>query len=241
MLPRVDDVHGFVRPQALRHRLRVLVTGVRDAHGVALCRSIGDCGAKLAIQADHVDGPLSDLIDELEQRDQLAGANIGAIHEAGPAMCLTAEAAKVQGSLDLVVNFVDISAETVLAGLSDGAALDDVLWDELSAALSISQVAANRMGLMWSRGLVVNVLRVNGEAAAQQMLIGALSRAGLAAATRGLAQAWAEAGVRINAIADEGEGDDGNGLLTILFDLIDGAGRDLSGCVFEAGLAPSHC
>jgi 3-oxoacyl-[acyl-carrier protein] reductase len=144
------------------------------------------------------------------------------------------------GGLDAVINLV--SLET--AGLDPAATVEDI--DALIAArlelpLQIARIAANRMGVTWTRGLILNVATLTGRPGGARQAFATLAKSTLVDLTRAQAEEWAGRGIRFNAIApDTALGGPGPGLsgeadvASLALYLASDRGKALSGCVFEA-------
>jgi 3-oxoacyl-[acyl-carrier protein] reductase len=144
------------------------------------------------------------------------------------------------GGLDAVVNLVPLET----ARLDPAATVEDI--DRLIAArlelpLAISRIAANRMSVTWTQGLVLNVATLTGRPGGSRQAFATLARSCLADLTRAQAEEWAGRGIRFNAIAPEtalgepgprlsGESD----VASLALYLASDKGKALSGCVFEA-------
>ena len=78
--------------------------------------------------------------------------------------------------------------------------LEDLIAERFQAAARTTGVAANRMGLTWTHGSVLNILRVSEARTSGEAAVTGMARTALTALTRGEAQKWSEQAVRINAV-----------------------------------------
>jgi 3-oxoacyl-[acyl-carrier protein] reductase len=157
--------------------------------------------------------------------------------------------AQVFGGLEAIVNIVGISRRE-LRGLASFEDVEDLVADKLLAPALITHVAANRMRLTWTKGLVLNVVKMDEPETAGEAALAGIVRTALAALTRKEAERWADQEIRVNAIGPRASllGPSG-GCLTSESDVASLAlylasrkGRELSGHVFDAaGVARRGC
>src|SRR5262249_4263931 len=129
--------------------------------------------------------------------------------------------------------------------------IEDRLAATLGWPLRITQVIANRMKLTWREGLILNVVTQRVPQTPAAVALGRIARTALAALTRQEAQRCAGQAVRVNAIVPAGEpgcepGEISTGLASepeiaaLAVRLASGAGKSISGLVFDAALATSQ-
>lgn len=243
MVLRVVDASDYGQRLRSDRKLRVLLTGLQDEAGRGLLRRLADRNCKLIVQTPAESAEIAGLVEDLQAAGTEVSAYYGAIDYAAAAMRFTADAAIMQGSLDLVVNFVSLRAADMAEIAENGGGFEDVVEPGLAAAVHGSRVAANRMGLTWRNGLVVNVLSVDSSAGgAYGALLAGLARTALAMCTQSLAERWAEDGIRINAITPPAaEMSTHDAISDIVFGLLDGDAAHMSGCVFDPDLAHAAC
>jgi NAD(P)-dependent dehydrogenase (short-subunit alcohol dehydrogenase family) len=186
---------------------RVLVTGIHRACGADIVRAFAGQGARVLVQIN--DPSLSaDALTETASGSVLEVAAQPADGFDGLAATrLAQKAAAAMGALDVAVNVIPFSSLDG-DGLASADDLEDVLARKLSAALKSTAVLANRMGLTWTSGLVLNVLTLGGPDDAQDAadpMLQLLLRDALALTTRLEAQRWAPQGVRINGVVYAGD------------------------------------
>lgn len=176
---------------------RVLITGLSDTVGLDIARAFADHRARMVLStdvsvgsedADGYIGMLGETAHEITRLDGTMSAT--AMAQAG---------AQAFGGLDAVVNLVAIDA-VELAGLVDLDDIEDFVTDKLASALEVSRIVANRMRVLMTGGSILNVVILTGPVSSGAALIAGFVRSALAAITRREAEAWAEHGIRINAI-----------------------------------------
>ena len=105
----------------------------------------------------------------------------------------------------------------------------------------LSKVAANRMAISWNEGVSLNSGTLAPAARGSSRGFAAVTKAALAAMTRGQAEEWADKAIRFNAIAPPvvqtpaGGGSGGEpDIAALALYLASGRNKTLSGHVFEA-------
>jgi len=197
MSSRADPRH---RSDLLAGRV-ALVTGAARGLGFAIASALRAAGAVLEVC--DVDG---EALDEAAARLATAAAGSPSVH-ATPVD--VADADSVAGwvdavwsrheRLDALVNNAGIQLNRAVADLSD----DDwrrVLGVNLDGAFRCAREAGRHMRQQGS-GAIVNVASVAARFGMPRRVPYGVSKAGLAALTRGLAAEWADDGVRVNAVA----------------------------------------
>jgi NAD(P)-dependent dehydrogenase (short-subunit alcohol dehydrogenase family) len=222
---------------------RVLVTGVQASRGVDLVRAFGDHGCRLVLQIPEISPEIDALLSHVAQTALDIHVHHDPIEEAEDAVRFTQSAVKYFGGFDIVVNLIaldtgDLNAATSLEDL------EDLISERFQAAARTTGVAANRMGLTWTHGSVLNILRVPEARTGGEAAVIGIARTALTALTRGEAQKWAEQSVRINAVAPRailggGPADDDcvksePDMAALALYLASHDGEGLTGMVFEA-------
>lgn len=228
---------------------RLLLTGLTSQSGFDLARAFADHGAQLIVQSPE-DGP------EMTELAAVLAENAGAIKLFTTPLETEEQAARlVQGAvqdfggIDTVVNLVTIDTAAVarLETLDDVQALVN---EALRIPLALTQVAANRMRLVWTEGSILNVVRLPQLSGGPAMMLADVLRAELQDLTRGLAAQWADQGIRINAIGppssmaarDGRSGGSDADLAAIALRIASRKGRSVSGHVLDAeGAAQRGC
>lgn len=232
---------------------RVLVTGMTAATGVDLARAFAEHKAQLVLQAPDTSPEMQAVLAVLAEHATEIKVYPEPFGAANPAVRFTQDAARAYGGLDVIVNLVSVS-KSDMAGCRSENDVENLVRDKLTAASDITKVAANRMGLIWSEGLIVNVvLSPEAETPAELMLVSIL-RTALAVMTRTEAGRFADKAIRVNAIGptstDETDAEAVGGakicsepdIAALILHLASKKGRNLSGMIFDAeGVASSRC
>ena len=239
MFPSVSGLVAAGRPHLPLREPRVFVTGVTSGSPMHLVSRLVEAGCAVLVQQMDPDQAIDAELRRLVADGGLVAAHVGDFDTITEAMRMTANAAKAQGSLDLVVNFITVETEALGEALNaaSGDGVEDVIALPIEAALAGTSVAANRMGLTWRSGLVVNVLSMTGAEAPTRHLLASIMRSAFANCTRQAAQHWAGQGVRINAICSgDARLPECEALVSLIMHLKGGDAADLSGCVFDPDL-----
>jgi len=149
-------------------------------------------------------------------------------------------AVQAYGGLDAVINLVPLMSATVDQPSSVDA-IERLVEARLALPLLLSKIAANRMALMMTEGVVLNVGTIEARAANSKWAFAAVMKAALSTLTRAQAEEWAARAIRFHAIAPQtspapagpslaGEAN----VAQLALYLTSGRARHLSGCIFEA-------
>jgi NAD(P)-dependent dehydrogenase (short-subunit alcohol dehydrogenase family) len=229
---------------------RVLLTGLTSAHGFDIARAFVDHGAQLILQSPEDSPEMTELAAVLAENasSEIRLFNTPLETEA-EATRLVQTVAQECGGLDAVINLAQVEAGAVQR-LETAADVERLIGDTLRLPLRLTEVAANRMRLVWIEGAILNIVRVQDVAGGRAMMLTDVLRAELAALTRGLAERWAEQGIRINAIAPpssiaamggDAQASDAD-LAAMALALASRKGRSVSGHVLDAaGAARRWC
>lgn len=228
---------------------RVLITGLTSECGFDVARAFADSGARLVLQSPEDSQEMVELAAVLaETSSEIHMFNDPLAGEAHAAR-LVQDAVRAFGGIDSVVNIASVDAGAA-GRLDTHEDVEAVISDALMAPLHLTEMAANRMRLVWTEGSVLNVVRLTNAQGGRAMMLADMLRAALADMTRGLAQRWAEQGIRINAVAaptsigaisgDTAASD--ADLAAIALQLASAKGRTVSGHVLDAaGAARRWC
>lgn len=239
----VDELrHDAIYPELAGQR--ALVTGVSGAFGVDISRAFAEHAARLVLHTPSSCEQIHELASLLVQdasdlklfETPLTDGDAATAFLQGPAQ-------KAFGGLDVVVNLIRIDRSDLVGriGLEE---IEDLIAEKLVPATLIGRVAANRMRLTLTDGLILNVIATPRDQTPHEMALVDMIRATLATVTRQEAQNWADKGIRINAVgpstlADElmgsrdmlgGEAD----VAALALYLASDRGKGLSGHVFDA-------
>lgn len=228
---------------------RVLITGLTSAFGFDVARAFADRGARLILQSPEDSPEMTEIAAILaENSTEIRLFNAPLADEAHAARLVQAVAQEF-GGLDAVVNLANVESRAV-ARLETAADVEGLISEALRLPLQLTEVAANRMRLVWVEGAILNVVRMPDVAGGRAMMLADVLRAELAELTRGLAAAWAEHGIRINAVAPpssiaamggEAQASDAD-LAAVALQLASRKGRSVSGHVLDAvGAARRWC
>jgi NAD(P)-dependent dehydrogenase (short-subunit alcohol dehydrogenase family) len=227
---------------------RVLITGFSAHCGVDVARAFADHRSRLIIDAvastpesDALAALLAETASEINLYSE-ACANTDA------AVRFAQTAAQAFGCLDAVINLIPIS-QAELKAQASYEDVEDLISHKLAVPVLVSRIVANRMRLMLTEGLVLNVMSMPAPQNAAEAALAGVARSALAAVTKGEATKWAPHGIRVNAIgprattAEEGaclasEPD----IAALALYLASKRGRSLSGHIFDAaGVAARRC
>jgi NAD(P)-dependent dehydrogenase (short-subunit alcohol dehydrogenase family) len=224
---------------------RVLITGLTSRCGVDVARAFAEHKGRLVLQFSESSEAMQTVAEiiapsalEVEAYGPLARAD-----DEGEVSEFARTASKVFGGLDIVVNLVPLEprALAITATVED---VERLVAQNLAAPFLISRIAANRMSMMLTDGLVLNVATLAGAPRRARQTFAAVAKAALSALTRAQAEEWAGRGIRFNAVAPQTAVADAGGprlagepdVASLALYLASGHGRTLSGCLFEAGM-----
>ena len=227
---------------------RVLVTGITAGLGVDIVRAFADHKTRLVLQFEEMNDPAQAIAEGAAPAalDLRAFGPVARSAEAAGEFARAAVAAF--NGLDVAINLVPLSLSRVPGAAASTADVESMVAAHLLPAALTTRVAANRMGLVWRDGLVLNIAALRPPVPGRALAIAALIKAALAHMTRVEAEAWAKHAVRCNTIAPQTGGlADGRcagepEMAALALYLASDRGKGLSGHVFEAepaGIAPS--
>ena len=218
---------------------RVLIAGVTRRSGIDIARAFAERRARVVLQFAEASAAMQ-AVAEVVAPDALETKVYGPIGRGDDAVRFAKSAVQAFGGLDAVINLVPLET----AHLDPAATVEDI--DRLIAAqlelpLVVSRIAANRMSVTWTQGLILNVATLAGRHGGTRQAFATLAKSTLVDMTRAQAEEWAGRGIRINAVAPEtalgepgarlyGEAD----VASLALYLASDKGKTLSGCVFEA-------
>jgi NAD(P)-dependent dehydrogenase (short-subunit alcohol dehydrogenase family) len=219
---------------------RVLVTGLTSNCGVDVVRAFAGHRCRLVLQFAESSEAM-EAVAEIVAPDALDTTVYGPVAGATEDIAQFARGAVTAfGGLDAVVNLVALETPD----LGPAATLTEVerlVAAQLALPFVVSNIAANRMSMVLTEGLVLNVATLRRGASSRAQAFASVAKATLSAMTRAQAEEWAGRAIRFNAIAPEtglGPGFEGltgeTDIAAVALYLASGRGRGLSGCVFEA-------
>lgn len=178
----------------------VLITGAGTGIGAATCRRFARDGATIVLCGIDA-APLNKVADELTASGVTALSVPMDVTDAAARDALFDTIEARFGPLDLLVNNAAIIGQAALAPAATQSLdhFERIVSVNLTAAFAMAQKAYPL--LRDSGGSIVNVSSVGGSAAQFNGAAYCATKAGIDALTRSLALEWAEAGIRVNAIA----------------------------------------
>jgi NAD(P)-dependent dehydrogenase (short-subunit alcohol dehydrogenase family) len=217
---------------------RVLITGITADHGIDIARAFAEHKARLVLQIDQPCAETEALGEVIAPIAADLNIFSGPLASADDIVALARRAMSTYGGIDAVVVLVPLS----LGDATDGslAAIEARISQVLLAPCLIARVAANRMRLLGTEGLILHVASLPTDASAQDYAFASAAKATLAVMTRSDARTWGADGIRVNAVAPETGSSTGHGLAgetdvaALALFLAAGRGASLSGQVFEA-------
>ncbi|WP_072393765.1 SDR family oxidoreductase [Hyphomicrobium sp. CS1GBMeth3] len=228
---------------------RVLMTGLTSAFGFDIARTFADRGAHLILQSPEESPEMTELAAVLAESPAEIRLYNTPLETEEQATRLVQSVAQEVGGFDAVINLALVHAEAV-GRLETSGDVETLISDTLRLPLRLTEVAANRMRLVWVEGSILNVVRVEEAAGGRAMMFADILRAELAALTRGLAAQWANDGIRVNAVAPpssiaamggDAQASDAD-LATVALELASNKGRSISGYILDAaGAARTWC
>lgn len=225
---------------------RVLITGLSTQSGVDIARAFADQGARLVLQLQEENAESECLLEVLARSAAELKVYSSALDGNDDAVRFAQKAVQAYGGLEIVVNLLSVPAHAFTAEPTVQE-IEDIVSARLGPACMITRIAANRMRVTWTEGLVLNVLAAGTAVCRSDLALGSFARAALAAMTRSEAQSWAGEAVRINAIGPRDQIASGGAgqclrsepeIAALALFLASKRGRTLSGHVFDASHVP---
>lgn len=222
---------------------RVLITGLSSTIGIDLVRAFADHRARLVLQFCEQSETM-DVVAEMAAQGALEVASYGPVEACSEgAVNFARIAVQAFGGLDAVINLVPLTAPTIDAA-SDVEDVEKLVAARLALPLQLSKIAANRMAMMMTEGMILNVATLQSARRGGNLAFASVMKSALSAMTRAQAEEWAPRGIRFNAVAPQtsampmepGLNGEANVARLALY-LASGSGRQLSGHVFEADCA----
>ncbi|AGK58852.1 hypothetical protein HYPDE_35903 [Hyphomicrobium denitrificans 1NES1] len=220
---------------------RILITGLTATSGIDIARSFADLQARLIVHTAELSPELIELAAVLTQTAGDIRLHTQNISSANSAAVFAQTSAQAYGGLDAAINMASISAAE-LAAVKRDSDLDRLISDKLAPLAQLTRIIANRMCLILSEGLILNVLKMPHPTSGRESAVAAYARTALAAMTAKEAHAWAPQGIRINSVGPSVVGERQAGAVltnepdvaTLALYLASHKGRRLSGHVFDA-------
>jgi NAD(P)-dependent dehydrogenase (short-subunit alcohol dehydrogenase family) len=219
---------------------RVLITGLTSACGVDIVRAFADHKVRLILQLDEM-SEATEAIAEIAAPAALDIKAFGPVETEAEAVAqFTRSVMMAFGGLDVVVNLVPLTVPR-LPPFATTADIERLVVERLILPCLLSKIAANRMALVLTEGLILNVAVLAPPVEGPTQAFASVVKAAMTAMTRTQAQEWAGKAIRFNAIAPQtlqippqpslaGEPE----VAALALHLASGRGKALSGLVFEA-------
>lgn len=227
-------------------RARILITGLTSMAGVDVARAFADLNVRLVVHTAELSPDLVELFAFLSQSAREIRLHTLDLSTAKTAARFAQTSAQAFGGLDAAINMASVSASEIDAVRDDGD-LEALIDSKLAPLAQLTRVIANRMCVVMSEGLVLNVLNMPEPRNARSAAIASFARTALAAMTAEEARTWADKGIRINAVGPRAYFDPSASgaylasepdVASLALHLASNRGRMLSGHVFDAcGLA----
>jgi NAD(P)-dependent dehydrogenase (short-subunit alcohol dehydrogenase family) len=218
---------------------RVLVTGVTRRAGIDIARAFAEHRGRVILQFAEASAAMQ-AVAEVVAPDALEARVFGPVGGGDEAVRFAKCAVQAFGGLDAVINLVPLETARLDAAAT-AADIDRLLAGQLELPHTIARIAANRMSLTWTQGLILNVATLTGRPSGARQAFAMLAKSALVDMTREQAESWAGRGIRFNAVAPETAlGDSGMRLTgeadiaSLALYLASNKAKALSGCVFEA-------
>jgi NAD(P)-dependent dehydrogenase (short-subunit alcohol dehydrogenase family) len=219
---------------------RVLITGLTSACGVDIVRAFADHKVRLILQLDEM-SEATEAIAEIAAPAALDIKAFGPVETEAEAVAqFTRSVMMAFGGLDVVVNLVPLTVPR-LPPFATTADIERLVVERLILPCLLSKIAANRMALVLTEGLILNVAVLAPPVEGPTQAFASVVKAAMTAMTRAQAQEWVGKAIRFNAIAPQtlqippqpslaGEPE----VAALALHLASGRGKALSGLVFEA-------
>jgi 3-oxoacyl-[acyl-carrier protein] reductase len=216
------------------------ISGLTSRCGVDIVRAFAEHKGRLVLQFDEA----SDEAQVIAEIAAPAALDIKAFGPVAPQAEAVTQFARgvvqAYGGLDAVVNLVPLALGALPASATT-ADVERIVAERLLLPCLIARIAANRMALALTEGLVLNVASLVPPADGRALAFASVVKTALAAMTRTQAEEWAGKAIRFNAIAPQtaempaepslaGEAQ----VAALALYLASGRGKALSGHVFEA-------
>ena len=221
---------------------RVLVTGLELQAGVDVARAFAEQGCRIVLHTTASGAEADAVLEMLAQTASELQVYSDPLTDIESTTRFAQTAAKTFSGVDAVVNLIHLDLRALSTEVLDGD-FETAIARRLQTARVITRIAANRMRLTWSEGLVFNVLVSTPPQNNAETALLSMARAMLASMTRSEASEWADQAIRINAVAPVLDSTEAGACIVsepqvaaLAMFLASSRGRDLSGLVFDLGL-----
>ena len=155
--------------------------------------------AKLVVHTTDLSPELIELVALLSQSAGEIRLHTHDISTADAAAAFAQTSAQAYGGLEAAINLASISRDEIDAIRRDGD-LETLISAKLAPLAQLTRVIANRMSVVLSEGLILNVLKMPHPENARQEAVAGFARAVLTSMTVKEANSWARQGIRVNAV-----------------------------------------
>jgi len=218
---------------------RILITNMSLQAGVDVARAFAENGCRIVLHTRETGVEIDAVLEMLAQSAAELQVYSDPLADTEATTKFAQTAAKAFNGLDSVINLLHLDLEALTSGESRPA--EEALAWKIQTAQLISRIAANRMRLTWSEGLILNILVSKAPQTPKEATILSLARTMLAGMTRSEAQKWADQAIRINAVAPAVDAGICSGaepkVAALAMFLATPDGREFSGLMFDVALA----
>lgn len=176
-----------------------LVTGASSGLGAEFARVLAGAGARVVAAARRKDR-LEALVAEIQAAGGEAVAVVLDVTDADSISAAFDAAEQAFGTVEVLVNNAGVSRAGFLQQQSE-ADWDTVLDTNLKAVWRVAAEAARRLQAAKSSGSIINIASVLGFGVSKALGAYMAAKAGVVQLTRAMALEWADADIRVNALA----------------------------------------
>jgi 3-oxoacyl-[acyl-carrier protein] reductase len=222
-------------------RARILITGLTGNSGIDVARTFADLNVRLVVHTTELSPELVELFAFLSQSASEIRLHTLDLSSPNSASRFAQTSAQAFGGLDAAINMASIS-EAEMDAIRSDEDLQTLIEDKLAPLAQLTRVIANRMCVVMSEGLILNVLNMPKPRNGRRAAVASFVRTALAAMIANEARAWADKGIRINGVGPRAFFDGSAGaylanepdVASLALHLASRRGRSLSGHVFDA-------
>ncbi|RUO99451.1 SDR family NAD(P)-dependent oxidoreductase [Hyphomicrobium sp.] len=221
---------------------RILITGLTGNSGVDVARSFADLNVRLVVHTADLSPELVELFAFLSQSASEIRLHTLDISTANAAAHFAQTSAQAFGGLDAAINLTSVSSAEIDA-IHDDADLEALIEAKLAPLAQLTRVIANRMCVVMSEGLVLNVVNMPEPRDARSSAVAGLVRTALASMIAQESREWANKGIRINGVGPRAFFDGSSSgaylatepdIASLALHLASRRGRSFSGHVFDS-------
>ena len=180
-------------------RVRILITGLTGRSGVDMVRAFVGLNARLVVHTTELSPELVELFAFLTQSASEIRLHTLDISAANSAARFAQTSAQTFGGLDADINMMSISA-TEIDAIHEDEDLEALIESKLAPIAQLTHIIANRMCIVMSDGLILNVLNMPEPRTARSAAVAGFARNALAAMIAQESRSWADKGIRINGV-----------------------------------------